>query len=160
MNFFVKVKYPLPINFSTTEDTFCYNNVINDYIYKLNKQKNIINYLNILNKNINNIEKNLILLYNMNNQDQILTLDGCQNLNLHPTKSWKDQLLILLFSANVPLSWIVDVTFKLNDFIFSKNILTEHPTNESINVVYIKTINYITKEKIKKLIKLFLNNLK
>jgi hypothetical protein len=138
------------------QQSFSYNNVIYNYVKKLNTKKSLVNYVDTLNQKIKNIEKNFVFLYNLHNQDQIILLEGIQNLNLKNTKSIKDQLLIFLFNANIPLSWIIDIVINLNDFLSSKNIIYEIPEHNDINIVYIRTINYVTKNKLKFLI----NNLK
>jgi hypothetical protein len=115
-----------------------------------------------LNNDVTNIRKNLILLHNLNNKDQIIKIDGCNRLKLNKRRNhWKNNFLVFLFNAGVPNCWILDISYKLEDFFSMKetnNNIDFGP--KKINTVYIKTLNYVTKEHIKNLVQKALNKKK
>jgi hypothetical protein len=97
-----------------------------------------------------NCRKNIIQLHNLINKEQIIIIDNCKHLELNKKDTWKDKFLVFLFNAGVPNCWIIDLQCKLENFFYvNEQIKGFFP----INTVYIKTINYVTSEKIKKLIK-------
>jgi hypothetical protein len=133
-------------------ENFTINNVVQDYMSKIEKKIIIQPSLTQVNKEIKNIRKNIIHLHNLMNKEQIITLENCKHLELTKKNSWKDKVLLFLFNAGVPNCWIIELHYKLEDF-FTNEIINKDFFPIYVNTVYIKTINYVTGEKIKKLIK-------
>jgi hypothetical protein len=84
------------------------------------------------------------------NKEKIIIIENCKHLGLNKKNTWKDKFMVFLFNAGVPNCWIVDLQYKLENYFY------KNEPNECffpITIVYIKTINHATSEKIKKLIK-------
>jgi hypothetical protein len=133
-------------------ENFTINNVVQDYISKIEKRKLMKKSLTQINKDIRNIRKNVVHLHNLIHKEQIIVIDNCIHLELNKKNCWKDKFLVFLFNAGVPNCWILDLQYKLENF-FSANEPNTDSFPNFVNTVYIKTINYVTSEKIKKIIK-------
>jgi uncharacterized protein YeeX (DUF496 family) len=67
-------------------ENFTINNVVQDYMSKIEKKIIIQRSLTQVNKEIKNIRKNIIHLHNLMNKEQIITLENCKHLELTKKK--------------------------------------------------------------------------
>lgn len=131
------------------------NILIQNYAYKVKKKLVITHCLNKILNDIVNIEKNIIFLNNLQGKEQILTLK-CENFKLEK-HNYKKKILLILSKVGISKNWITDVDYRLENFFLHNNNLNIWKDDiEEIwsDTVYIKTLNYKTKEMIKKILKI------
>lgn len=128
-----------------TCDEINFDLLFQKYCQQLQNRNETISQLKRLNQKLSNVKKNLILLHNYKNIPQIIFIENFNVFHINKFKpTWKLNFYNMLIKI-VPSHWILDICDNLGQFIVNDSTLIA----KEFGAVYIKTINSITKEKIK-----------
>ncbi len=78
-------------------------------------------------KRVNNLQNQTKMLSIITTTSCILRINNFYQLNFKPKTHWKNNVYLILYKANVPLCWIINVSL-----------------DKTLNTILIETINYLT----------------
>ena len=78
-------------------------------------------------KRVNNLQNQIKMLSSITTTSCILRINNFYQLNFKPKTYWKNNVYLILYKANVPLCWIINVSL-----------------DKTLNTILIETINYLT----------------
>ena len=84
---------------------------------------------------VNNLQNQIKMLNIITTTSCILKINNFFQLNFKPKTHWKNNVYLILYKANVPLCWIINVNL-----------------DKSLNTILIEIINYSTMVRIKHLL--------
>ena len=78
-------------------------------------------------KRVNNLQNQIKMLSSITTTSCILRINHFYQLNFNHKTYWKNNVYLILYKANVPLCWIINVSL-----------------DKTLNTILIETINYLT----------------